>query len=179
MKYRTWLLVFSLLILVSEATAFEFSRPLSHKGVAPVKMALYQESCGECHFAYQPGLLPSRSWKKMMLPASLEDHFGENAELPEKDRLAIEKFLLENAAEHSLYKRSIKIVRSLKDDQTPLKISEVPYIKRKHSEIPARMITGNKDVRLLSNCNACHTKAVEGSYDDESVYIPNFGYWDD
>lgn len=179
MKYRAWFLVFSLLILGSAANAGGFSRPFSHKGVEQVNMPLYQESCGECHFAYQPGLLPARSWKKMMLPSSLEDHFGENAELPEEDRLAIEKFLLENAAENSLYKRSIKIVRSLRDDQTPLKISEVPYIKRKHSEIPARMITGNKGVRFLGNCNACHTKAAEGSYDDETVFIPNFGYWDD
>jgi hypothetical protein len=175
MKYKSLLLIFSLLALSATADARLFSR----KGVEQVNMPLYQESCGECHFAYQAGLLPERSWRKLMLPASLEDHFGENAELPETDRVAILNFLVENAAENSNYKRSVKIVRSLRDDETPLKISEVPYIKRKHSEIPAKMIAENKKVRMLSNCNACHTKAAEGSFDDDTVYIPNFGYWDD
>jgi hypothetical protein len=179
MKHKVLLLTLSLLTFSVTADAFDFGRLFSHKGVKQVNMPLYQESCGECHFAYQPGLLPERSWKKIMLPESLEDHFGENAELPEKDRLAVLNFLVKYAAEHSLYKRSIKIVRSLKADEVTLKISEVPYIKRKHSKIPARMISGNKGVRLLSNCNACHTKAAEGSYDDDTVYIPNFGYWDD
>jgi len=175
MKLKALVLIFSVLAFSASADARLFSR----KGVDQVNMPLYQESCGECHFAYQAGLLPARSWQKMMLPKSLEDHFGENAELPEEDRVAILNFLVENAADTSGYKRSVKIVRSLRDDETPLKISDVPYIKRKHSEIPARMINGNNKVRMLSNCNACHTKAAEGSFDDESVYIPNFGYWDD
>ncbi len=179
MKYKTLLLTLSLLACSTAADASGFGSLFSHKGVKQVDIPLYQESCGECHFAYQPGLLPERSWKKMMLPANLENHFGENAELPEEDRLEVLRFLLEYSAEKSFYKRSIKIARSLKADQTPLKISEVPYIKRKHLKIPAKMITGNKGVRLLSNCNTCHSKAAEGSYDDDTVFIPNFGYWDD
>jgi len=175
MKYKILLLTVSFLLFTTSANA----SPFSHKGVEQVNTPLYEESCGECHFAYQPGLLPARSWRKMMLPESLENHFGENAELPEGDRLEVLNFLVEYAAENSFYKRSVKIARSLKADETPLKITEVPYIKRKHYEIPAKMITGNKDVRLLSNCNACHTDAKKGSFDDDGVLIPNFGYWDD
>lgn len=175
MKYKMLVLILSMLAFSVSAEA----RLFGHKGVEQVNMPLYQESCGECHFAYQPGLLPARSWSKMMLPKSLEDHFGENAELPEGDRTKILEFLMENAADKSSYKRSVKIVRSLRDDEAPLKISEVPYIKRKHSEIPARMIADNKKVRFLGNCNACHTEAAKGSYDDDTVYIPNFGYWND
>ncbi|RME83879.1 MAG: hypothetical protein D6771_05205 [Zetaproteobacteria bacterium] len=56
------------------------------KGVKPLKDRTYQEACGECHFAYFPGLLPARSWKRLMEPKNLENHFGENAELDEEDR---------------------------------------------------------------------------------------------
>ncbi len=43
--------------------------------VAPVKNALYLEECGACHFAYQPGLLPSRSWKKNALTTRSKESF--------------------------------------------------------------------------------------------------------
>ena len=35
-------------------------------GVAPVENPQYLEECGSCHFPYQPGLLPARSWTKVM-----------------------------------------------------------------------------------------------------------------
>jgi len=40
---------------------------------------LYIDECAACHMAYPTGFLPERSWQKMM--GSLDDHFGENAEL--------------------------------------------------------------------------------------------------
>jgi len=150
------------------------------KGVNPVFNSNYESSCGECHFAYFPGLLPGRSWKKMMESKSLEDHFGENAELEEADRREILNFLVNNAADRSHYKRSVKIARSLRDGSTPLRITEVPYIKRKHSEIPVNFIKGNKKVRSLSNCTKCHTEAKEkGVFDDDTVSIPGHADWDD
>ena len=39
----------------------------------------YKEECGACHFAYQPELLPSGSWEKIL--AGHENHFGEGIEL--------------------------------------------------------------------------------------------------
>lgn len=73
-------------------------------GVAPVENPQYLEECGSCHFAYQPGLLPARSWTKVM--AGLENHFGENAELPPEDVKSLTDYLLKNAADHASYKRS-------------------------------------------------------------------------
>jgi len=56
----------------------------------------------------------------------------------------------------------------------------VPYIKRKHSEIPKRLIQDNKKVRSLSNCLNCHTQAKEkGVFDDDTVFIAGHGEWDD
>lgn len=150
------------------------------KGVEPVRSSLYQANCAECHFAYYPGLLPSRSWKAVMSPKALENHFGENAELDERDRRLILDFLVLNSADNSSYKRSIKIRRSIPDNARPLRITQVPYIKRKHSEIPKRLITGNPKVRSLSNCLNCHTQAAaKGVFDDDTVFIKGYGEWDD
>ena len=41
----------------------------------PVNNQTYKEACGECHLAYQPELLPSASWLKIL--NQFDDHFGE------------------------------------------------------------------------------------------------------
>ncbi|MBF0282003.1 MAG: diheme cytochrome c [Zetaproteobacteria bacterium] len=151
----------------------------SRGGVQAFDNALYTSNCAECHFAYQPGLLPARSWKRLMDPKALADHFGENAELDEADRAEIEQMLVDNAADQSHYNRSIKIMRSLSANEAPLRITETPYFKRKHNEIPARAVKENKDVRSFSYCNKCHTQAARGSFDEHEVKIPNFGRWED
>ena len=150
---------------------------LDRKGeIAPLVNETYKEECGSCHFPYQPGLLPSRSWKKLLSPSALEDHFGENAELDEDVRLQLLAVLEKSAAETSYYKRSRKIMASLKD-ATPLRITEVPYIQRAHHEVPARLIKKNDKVKSLSYCDACHQKADKGIYDDDTVSIPGHGAW--
>lgn len=178
---KTVLLFVLMIAPVTSAMASDFLGFIPrHKGVDPVVNERYSESCGECHFAYQPGLLPSRSWKKLMAPESLEDHFGENAELPEKERLAVLKFLTDNAAETTWhYKRSIKINRSIPENETPIRIIDVPYIKKKHIDIPRKMVQDNSKVRGLSYCNRCHTAADKGVFDSDTVDIPNFRNWDD
>ena len=145
--------------------------------VAPVKNELYQSECGSCHFAYQPGLLPAASWKKLM--GGLDNHFGESAELFEQTRKELTDYLLANAADKvEGYKRSAKIVRSL-GGNAPLRISETPYIRYKHDEIPKRLILNNPDVRSLSNCMACHTRADSGSFAEREIRIPGIGRWED
>ncbi|WP_201265641.1 diheme cytochrome c [Mariprofundus sp. EBB-1] len=177
--------IFALLLLVFLQSSWAFAHDIfgfpRHRGVEPLVDKKYESSCGECHFAYQPGLLPSRSWAKMMRPEQLEDHFGENAELAEKERLYILKFLTENGADKTWhYKRSVKINQSIPENVTPLRITETPYIKKKHMEIPRRMIQDNKKVRGLSYCNKCHTEAVsKGQFSRTNVDIPNFRNWDD
>lgn len=145
--------------------------------IAAVTTPLYKEECGSCHMAYPPGLLPARSWQKMM--TDLENHFGDNAELDGETQLSIQKFLLENSADKSDYRRSRKFSRSIKHSDTPLRISEIPYFKHEHDEIPQRMVTDNPKVNSFSQCNACHTKAEQGSYNEHDARIPGFGKWDD
>ncbi|MCW8827702.1 MAG: diheme cytochrome c, partial [Gammaproteobacteria bacterium] len=76
------------------------------------------------------------------------------------------------------YRRSAKILRSLNGER-PLRITETPYIRYKHNEIPPRVIRNNKDVRSLSNCAACHTRADTGSYAEREIDIPGIGRWED
>ncbi|MCW8830613.1 MAG: diheme cytochrome c [Gammaproteobacteria bacterium] len=149
----------------------------SRLDVAPVKNPKYQEECGGCHFAYQPGLLPEKSWRKMM--AGLDDHFGDNAELDAETHKAMLGYLVANSADKSNYKRSRRIVGSLRQGEVPLRISDTVYFKRKHNEIPMRYLIDNEAVGSYSNCGACHTHADEGSYDEDEVTIPGVGRWED
>ena len=146
-------------------------------GVAPVDNPLYLEECGSCHFAYQPGLLPIASWEKLM--STLDDHFGENAELPEADAIKIRNILLDGAAGRTNRKISVKFIRSLRDGQIPLRITEIPYFIHEHDELSPRMVQDNPEVKSLSRCDACHTDAAKGIFDEHAIKIPGFGRWED
>ena len=139
--------------------------------------ANYQKECGACHFAYPAALLPQRSWNKVM--NNLAQHFEENAELDPKLSTEISSYLQANAAEHSKDRSAYKFMRSIPKHSTPIRISDVPYFKHEHDEIPARMLNNNPKVSSLSQCNACHTKAEIGDYDEDNIRIPGFGAWDD
>jgi hypothetical protein len=143
-------------------------------GVKPIDNAVYRSECASCHFAYQPGLLPAKSWQKILTPEALHNHFGEVADLDKETLQIILDYAVENSAEKSYYKRSRTIAAATKGIDPPMRITDVRYIKRKHHEIPASMITGNKGVKSLSNCMACHTQAEKGIYDADTVKIPNF-----
>lgn len=145
--------------------------------VAPVTNDLYREECGACHFAYQPGLLPERSWRRLLV--GLDDHFGDNAELLPEEGRAIIDYLVSNAADTSGHKRSVRIMSSLQSQDTPLRITETPYIQHKHRKLPARAIVENPWIKSLSACNSCHTRADKGDFDDDEVEIPGLGRWED
>ncbi|MCF6207881.1 MAG: diheme cytochrome c [Ghiorsea sp.] len=147
------------------------------KGVKPMNNDLYNDSCGECHYAYQAGLLPKVSWERMMLVDELEDHFGEVADLDEEDRLELIELLVSNAADTSIYKRAMNISRSIPDGKVELRITEVPYIKRKHKPMTDKYVKNNPKVKSMINCNACHRDIDKGIFDDDTVLIPNYGYW--
>jgi len=135
---------------------------------SPVNNQTYKDSCGACHFAYQPWLLPSGSWGKLL--SSIKDHFGQTVDIDAEPKGVIEIYLADNAAEKSHMKWARKIVRCLKGD-TPLRITEVPYIRHKHRDVPPEVFK-RKAVGSLSNCSACHKTADQGIYDDDYVAIP-------
>ena len=147
------------------------------RDVAVADNPQYQEECGACHFAYQPGLLPARSWRRVM--AGLEDHFGDNAELDVVDKAAISAWLQEQAADRSDYHRSRAIAASIGPAEAPLRITDSRYFVRKHDEIPAKLVSGNPEVGSFSACQSCHLHADQGRFNENDVRIAGFGPWDD
>ena len=148
------------------------------RDVAPIENPLYKQECGSCHMAYPPGLLPARSWEKMM--TGLDEHFGENAELDSTTAAKLTRFLVDNSADAMPnYRRSRMITRGLSDESVPLRITELAYFQHEHGKVPARLTTGNSAVKSLSNCNTCHQKAELGSFSEREIRIPGHGKWDD
>ena len=111
--------------------------------------------------------------------AGLEDHFGDNAELDAETQNSLLDYLVANSADKSDYKRSKRIMGSLRPDEVPLRVTDTLYFKRKHDEIPLRFVADNKDVGSYSNCTACHQQADKGSFNEHEVNIPGVGRWDD
>ncbi|MFQ5353307.1 MAG: hypothetical protein ACE5DR_00030 [Thermodesulfobacteriota bacterium] len=135
-----------------------------------VKNAAYIEECGSCHFVFQPWLLPARSWELMM--EGSEDHFGEDLALEKEGAEEILAYLVANSMEYAAprNKRARKMMRRL-PAEPPLSITELPYIKKKHRKIKAKVLQRDS-IRTLSNCVACHRTADRGKYDDDNVKIP-------
>lgn len=131
---------------------------------------LWREACGECHLAFHPTLLPARSWEKMMDEQSA--HFGEDLGLDSADVENIRKFLTSNSAESHLSEPAYKVSESTPPDQTPLRISETPYWKKKHHEIEAE-VWKRKSVGNKNKCDACHLDAKRGTFEDSAMRIPN------
>ena len=157
----------------------DFVRKYSLSNVKKVPMnaqeKLYINECGSCHMAYQKEFLPKRSWNKML--NTLEDHFGVDATLEPEDKKTLSKYLI-GANSKYLDRHITKMKRSIRTKDTPLRISDTPYFKKEHRGIPAKFIK-QKEVKSIANCNACHINAQNGDYGERSIFIPNYGRWDD
>ena len=145
----------------------------AQQAISPAQQA-YVEECGSCHMAYPAGLLPPQSWIKVM--KGLEDHFGENAELDAQTADALTRYLVwASAPREGQYRR---MFRNL-DREAPLRITELPYFRHEHNEIPSRFIKGNDKVGSLSQCDSCHRGAQRGWFDEDNVVMPGVGRGDD
>lgn len=137
------------------AKADERYKPVLNESVA--------KECGVCHMAFQPQMLPIKSWQKIM--ANLADHFGEDASLDANLTTSIEKYYVDNAANSGW--RGGKFMRGLTDESAPLRITETPYWIREHNhEVPEKAWKDPK-VKSKANCVACHRAASMGNYDDD------------
>jgi hypothetical protein len=152
----------------------------SRQALAPVVNATYNEECGSCHMAYQPGLLPPNAWAQIMAPDALASHYGDDASLSEEVRAEISAFLGVNAADVALRMVPSGASRGGATSSARLpRITESVDFKDEHDEIPARLVTDNPEVGSFSQCNACHRKAAEGDYDERWIDIPGHGPWKD
>jgi len=141
---------------------------LAPPGVPPLAPnPLYQKECGACHYDFHPSLLPAASWAAMM--NGLDDHFGENADLPGTKRAAIADWLVANAAERWDTEAANNLRAVAPGD--PLRVTATRFWKRRHRDIPAAAFAA-KPVGSKVNCVACHRDARTGRFDDQSIDIP-------
>ncbi len=165
-----WLKLISLFSIIVLSPVEVFSGDHSERKKLPkVTNEVYKVNCGSCHFAYQPGLLPAKSWQKIV--DSPGGHAGGDLSIDKQAKKEIIEYLTQNSAERADSKRSRKILASI-GNSVPTRISEVPYIKEKHHEI-AQTVFLRKSIGSRGNCVACHRTAESGDYDDENVSIPN------
>jgi cytochrome c551/c552 len=166
------------LMLLTGAAAMATSVAASNAQSAPAAdAATYVKECGACHIAYPAEFLPARSWEKLL--TTLDDHFGENAELAAGETQAIRGYLDANAADRTGSRRGQQMLRGVGPQETPLRITELSNFIRQHDEIPRRMSLDNPEVKSMSRCNACHTRAAEGSFSEHEVRIPGYRSWED
>ena len=133
------------------------------KDMGPNTNATYAKECGGCHFAYQAGWLPDRSWRALM--GSLDKHFGESVALSGATRDEILKHLIDNSADRKQSLRSIRVLASLREGvPTPLAVTQVPYVSGIHGGFLDPAFNAKPAVKSLANCTTCHSRADEGSF---------------
>jgi hypothetical protein len=157
----------SLLLLVALLPMVAHADKLALPANAP---PAFQAECASCHVAFPPQLLVADDWRRVM--RTLDKHYGDNASLDEKTRLAIEDFL----ARHGGSPSKVGIGAAANKEELP-RITATAWFKRKHHEVPRADWTDPK-VKTPANCLACHTKAAEGSYREREIVMPNGKKWE-
>ncbi len=145
-------------------------RSYNVKGPGSVK---YRTECGSCHLAYPPRFLGEASWKRIM--SSLEDHFGENAELDTKEQQQILQYLSDNSSRSRWY----KIWKKSNSKNIPIRITKTRSFRHEHDEIPRRFVANNPKISSFSQCESCHIGAAKGDFNEHRVHIPGMGRWED
>lgn len=121
--------------------------------------AAYTQECGACHLAYPPGLLPARSWHRLM--TGLDKHYGSDASLDAAVQQPIGRWLQAHAG---TYKR-------VSEEPPQDRITRSAWFERKHRELDP---TAWKlpSVKGAANCGACHGGAERGDFDDDRLLLP-------
>lgn len=117
----------------------------------------FNTECSACHMAYPPQMLPARSWAA--ITGDLANHFGEDASLDPATTETIAAYLAANAADAT--PRGARILQGVAPDETPLRITDMPWWRRIHSELPDAVFQ-RPDIKTRSNCLACHRSGGSG-----------------
>lgn len=128
--------------------------------VAPVQLLpKYRQECASCHVAYPPGMLPAKSWQRLI--NNLPRHFGTDASLDAASAKELAAWLTANA-------RSDKRAREAPSQD---RITTSAWFTREHDEVSAAAWR-RPAVKSPSNCGACHTQADQGDFNEHDVRIP-------
>lgn len=169
---KNWMQFLILITSITSTSALLASGGIGEdkgKQMPAVANAKWKAECGSCHMLYHPGLLPERSWNKMM--TGLDKHFGENASLDTATSDEITRFLSLNSADKQDNRRSNRINQSIPVTSTPLRISETRYFISKHDEVSS-VTFKRKSIGSAANCVACHKGAEKGEFSESQIKIP-------
>lgn len=126
----------------------------------------FAAECGTCHLAFPPALLAAPDWQRVM--ASLDKHYGDNATLDERSRLAISNFLVRNAG-------SGRRTEGADSGRGALpRLTLTGWFRHKHDEVPTA-VWKDKRVGSAANCAACHPRAETGGFGEHEIRMPG-GY---
>lgn len=147
-------------LVLSAISIFHQSAFADSGNLMPAKISpKYQQECAACHLAYPPGLLPARSWTRVM--NNLESHYGSDASI---DSATVKELTIWLTAHAGTYKR---VRAEPKDDR----LTESDWFIRKHRKIENEVWLRDS-IKSKANCAACHLSAERGNYDDDEVVIP-------
>ncbi len=151
--------LYALLPAASDAapTAAQFAAETA--AVPPSPEQTFNTECSACHIAYPAQFLPARSWQA--ITSDLSNHFGEDASLDADTTKIIADYLVANAADSAF--GDPRMLRGLAATDIPRRITETPWWKRRHNEIPARVFARDT-IKTKANCLACHGG---GAYRDD------------
>lgn len=120
----------------------------------------YGAECASCHTAYPPGMLPAKSWERIM--SGLDKHYGVDASLDPATVQQLSQWLRANAGTY----------RRVSSEPPPQdRITRSDWFERKHRGID-RSIWKLASVKSAANCAACHTRADQGQFDDDHLRLP-------
>jgi hypothetical protein len=123
---------------------------------------LYKQECAACHVAYPPGLLPAKSWQRLI--GNLPRHFGTDASLDAATLKQISGWL-------SIHAASASTSRQAMTEPPQDRITQSSWFLRQHDEIGAS-VWKRPAIKSASNCIACHTRADQGDFNERFVRIP-------
>ncbi len=125
----------------------------------PTRIPLaYQQECGSCHLAYPAGLLPARSWRRLM--DGLDRHFGTDASLDSPTLRQIGDWLQAQVAGRG----------RMSAEPAQDRITRSAWFEGEHRKIDPT-VWQHASVKSPANCAACHTGAARGDFDDERLRI--------
>lgn len=142
---------------------------LPFKGAQLSSNKLWRDSCGECHLDFHPSLLPIRSWEKLL--AGQSNHFGDDLALDGTTVDELLNYAKTNSADPEQTEAAWRMNSSIATNETPLRITEVTYWKHKHEEIEDS-VWQRSQIKIKSNCAACHLDAKQGTFEDANMRIP-------
>jgi mono/diheme cytochrome c family protein len=119
----------------------------------------YTAECAACHTAYPPGMLPAKSWQRIM--KGLDRHYGSDASLDAKTVVEIGQWLQTHAG---TYQR-------VTEEPPQDRLTKSAWFEREHRKI-ASAVWQLPSVKSAANCAACHTGTEQGLFDDDRLQRP-------